>query len=420
MRLTLTLSTVLLLSAAACSSPSDDSSKPPSSFDDSGTAPEATWHGDVEPLLQSRCVRCHSPDGAAPGDFTDVEVVELLAQPILAAIESGTMPPPVSDPDCRTYVGSSMMRLTEAEKAQVRAWVEADLPRGTPGGGPTEALPARLASPDAIITMPEPYIPTFERPDEPGNEYRCFILDPSDYAGQYITALGPEVGEPALFHHIVLSTVDKDDVEARHLDPQGWECMDGTPDIDTDEMIAGFAPGTPPQTYPEGSGIQIPEDSYLLLDMHYYANPDAVGKADQSGIAIQLADSVERPLFLWTFGTFDFEIPAGEAAVRAEESDRMPFDLEILTMGPHMHGLGDAYGMKVAHADGSESCVVEGDYDFDNQIFFLFDDPIRVNAGDKVDYHCQWDNSAGTRDVYYGERTDEEMCFFFGLVAEAE
>ncbi|HCH63236.1 MAG: hypothetical protein CL927_20150 [Deltaproteobacteria bacterium] len=406
------------LTGSACGAGDASKMAPADAEGDSGeaSAGDVTWHGDIENLVQSQCVRCHSADGQAPGDFSDVATVELLAEPILAAVEAGTMPPPVSDPSCRPYVGSELMRLDEDEKARLRSWVEGGMPRGEPGGGLGEVLPARLENPDAIIRMPEPYTPTFSQASEPGNEYRCFLLDPSEFAGQYITAIGPEVGEPGLMHHIVLSTVSRDDVDERHLDPQGWECMNGSPGIETDDMIAGFAPGTQPLVLPPGTGLQIPEDSYLLLDMHYFANPDAVGLADQTGVALKLADSVETPVFLMSLGMANFEIGAGDPAAEARRAFPMRTDLDLYTMLPHMHGLGSAYNVKVEHTNGDETCVVEGGYSFDNQITFLLEEPVALAAGDKIDVRCEWDNSGGTEDVRYGERTDEEMCFFFGLV----
>ena len=399
---------LVCLTLSACGSGDGSRVDPAGTDGDSGeaTAGEVTWHGDIEHMVQSQCVRCHSADGQAPGDFTDVTTVELLAEPILAAVERGTMPPPVSDPSCRPYVGAELMRLDDDEKARLRTWVEGGMRRGEPGGGLGEVLPARLEEPDAILRMPEP-----------GNEYRCFLLDPSELAGQYITAIGPEVGEPGLMHHIVLSTVSRDDVDDRHLDPQGWECMNGSPGIETDDMIAGFAPGTQPLELPPGTGLRIPEDSYLLLDMHYFANPDAVGRADQTGVALKLADSVETPVFLTTLGMVNFEIEAGDPAAEASRAFPMRYNLDLYTMLPHMHGLGAAYSVKVEHTNGDETCVIEGGYSFDNQLTFLLEEPVALEAGDKLSVRCEWDNSEGTEDVRYGERTDEEMCFFFGLVA---
>ena len=102
-------------------------------------------------------------------------------------------------------------------------------------------------------------------------------------------------------------------------------------------------------------------------------------------------------------------------------------DLKIHGVFPHMHVLGQAYGASITHADGSETCIVEGDYDFDNQLTYQFaeDDMPVVSNGDSIDFYCNWNNSISNDDLPhsepvnagYGERTDEEMCFFFSLVS---
>ncbi|MFO0007655.1 MAG: hypothetical protein ACK559_41730 [bacterium] len=81
-----------------------------------------------------------------------------------------------------------------------------------------------------------------------------------------------------------------------------------------------------------------------------------------------------------------------------------------------MHTLGTEYAARVEHGDGSSSCLVEGAYDFDNQVTYMFREPLTFAHGDRVEYECTWDNSSGTSAVRYGERTDEEMCYFFTLV----
>jgi len=43
-----------------------------------------------------------------------------------------------------------------------------------------------------------------------------------------------------------------------------------------------------------------------------------------------------------------------------------------------------------------------------------------LRLGNMVARRLSMLEGAGLNNVYYGERTDEEMCFFFGLVAEAE
>jgi hypothetical protein len=55
----------------------------------------------------------------------------------------------------------------------------------------------------------------------------------------------------------------------------------------------------------------------------------------------------------------------------------------------------------------------------------MLDPPLHIAPGERIHYSCSWDNSAENpdqffdppRDIRYGERTDEEMCFGFTLVS---
>jgi hypothetical protein len=67
---------------------------------------------------------------------------------------------------------------------------------------------------------------------------------------------------------------------------------------------------------------------------------------------------------------------------------------------------------------------VKGDYDFDNQMTYQFTDPVTFASGDTIEFSCNWNNSTSNpglstepKETAYGERTDEEMCYFFSFVA---
>ena len=92
-----------------------------------------------------------------------------------------------------------------------------------------------------------------------------------------------------------------------------------------------------------------------------------------------------------------------------------------------MHRLGTAYSAKIIHEDDTETCLLGGTYDFDNQVTYQFSDTAMFRPGDRIEFSCTWDNSTGNpnqvgepKDTFYGERTDEEMCFFFTLVSAGE
>ena len=162
----------------------------------------------------------------------------------------------------------------------------------------------------------------------------------------------------------------------------------------------------------------MPEDQTMVLSMHYVHNPDVDGASDQTGFDFGVEDEVDKELYMLTIAVDDFEIPAETSG----HTDKALFpayyigDFDIVSVLPHMHQLGVGYEMSIEHSDGSESCVVRGDYSFDNQLLYQFVEPLSVDSTDIVRWECTWDNP-GAEAVYYGERTNEEMCIFFTIVS---
>ena len=421
--------TLAAVSAAACfalactdedkSSPAVDDTDDSPIEDTSSATGDTTWYADVQPMLATHCTRCHHEGGLGPGDFTDPDIVMPLADAMLAAIDDGRMPPAASDPSCQPYEGSDILTLPSSARDTLAAWITGDKPMGSPEDAtPTKVVSGELVEPDFLMPMPEPYAPTYGDDRNPGNEYRCFALDPGEAAGRYITSMAPTVDQESLVHHVVLFSVPKDELDERYTGPQGWDCIDGEGGSATDGMIAAWAPGMLPIEFPENTGLPVPEDSYLVLQMHYFANGGAEpGTADQSGYAFNLADSVSSVVYLAPLGNYSFRIPAGNAYHTVTDTFRNTYtDFTVLGMFPHMHKLGTRFNAKILHEDGAETCLVDGVYDFDNQMTYMFSDPPAFKTGDTVEYSCTWDNSEGTNQVTYGERTDEEMCFFFTFV----
>jgi hypothetical protein len=253
---------LLTLSAIFCGCGAEAPVKPTPIGEDSGQEgstpdPDAVnFYADVQPILQQHCVRCHQVDGLGPGDFADPAVVDALAPAIIGAMDGGRMPPPVSDPDCQDYTGSEHLRLPAASRDVIADWIDSGKVLGDPeDAAPAVVIDTELPDPDHVVRMPEPYAPTFADAANPGNEYRCFALDPGIATGKYITALAPEVDAAALVHHMVLFSVPEDDLSAEELDPQGYDCIDAMGDIGRNGMISAWAPGMLPIEMPDGMGL---------------------------------------------------------------------------------------------------------------------------------------------------------------------
>ena len=406
------------------------------------TAPdEVTWHADIHPIMERHCTRCHTEGGQAVGDFADLEQVRAFSAVMLSRMDEGAMPPPVADPECRDYLGSEHLSLPDASREAFRAWVAAEMPEGDPADAPAiddaPAVETELADPDLVLTMPTPYAPTFSDPQNPGNEYRCFILDHGQEESFFVTDFHPVIGEPALVHHVVLLTVPESVVPDDYDPAVGLDCINGRSPIgsSTDGMIAGWAPGMTPvhleETLADGTtatrGIRIERNQRLVVQMHYYRNgPEVDGLTDQSGYAFKIAPVVDTPLRMAPLGLYDFRIPANDADYSYGESIEIPAGVtgRIHVLFPHMHVLGTRYRVWRERA-GEDTCIVAGDYTFDNQLSYVLREPLEFGPGDRLHLECTWDNSTNNpnrihddpRDVGFGERTDQEMCYAFTLLS---
>ena len=401
----------LLLALAACSPHGDT---------------DLTYYTDIQPLLQTHCTRCHFDGGPGPIDLSDPAEVVASAELIASAVDAGRMPPPAADPDCRDYEGSERMHLPDDKKALLREWVDGAAPLGNEDEAVT-APEVVLDLPDANLElrMEHAYQPRFDDPDNPGNEYRCFIIDPGHTETFFIEAMAPIIDAQSLVHHIVLFTMPRDERPANYDPEVGYGCINDSGPVDG--MVAGWAPGAVPLEFEAGKGLRIADDEVLVMQMHYFqSGPDV--PFDQSGYQFRTVDSAQR-VYMLPLGSYDFFIPAGEEAHTHQDSFRWDqgFDIEVLATFPHMHVLGSGYRAWIEDEAG-EKCLVESDrYDFDNQMTYEFKESFFLRDGDTVHWECTWNNSTSNPDrvfddpvdTRYGERTDEEMCFFFTMGALA-
>jgi len=396
--------------------------------DNPGSGEGLTYYADVAPVLETYCTRCHSAAGQGPGNFDDPDTVVSMGELIVGAVAAGLMPPPAADPTCADYVGSERMVIPDEAKTLLSEWVADGKQLGSPEEAVTVApWDTELDDADTFLEMAFPYTPAFDDPANPGNEYRCFILENDRTEPFYVTAYAPSLGVPELVHHIVVFLADKDEEIPGYEEETGVDCINNV-GVGAERMLAGWAPGMLPVRLPEGRGIQILPSQNIVIQMHYYDNGTYDGAADQSGYALKTVSDVDVPLLMLPAGANGFAIPAGDSSYSHSEDFELPAGLggKIYTTFPHMHVLGKSYDMTIEHSDGSTTCVSRAEaYDFDNQLSYALLEPIPLTGGDILRQTCTWDNSTSNPDLihdppvdtFYGERTDEEMCFTFLLAS---
>jgi len=391
--------------------------------DSSSTAPPLDFANVVRPMLADNCARCHGVSGLGAGlNFTDYDTVKQWAEVMIDRIDSGTMPPPLADPDCHPYEDDDLAKVDPTLSDTLQAWIDAGMPEGDMDHAPEIHVrtPKELTRQDLVLKTAAPMAPHFVD----GNEYRCFLIDDDVPEDTWIAGVQFLSDHPQIAHHALLF-VDPDGGSERYITEQAsksWTCPSVFPDPGWMQLHA-WAPSGGAVEFPDGMGIKVTAHSQIILQMHYYQGTDKTLK-DQPGYAFKLEDSASRELFYLPFGPDNFRIPAGDPSYTATENLPMSYlyglSFDLFGVMPHMHFLGSGYDFHVDNADGSQTCIARSeDYDFSTQPTYWFQTPITIPGTSTLSVSCTWDNSESNPhqtndppvDVTWGENTQQEMCF---------
>lgn len=244
------------------------------------------------------------------------------------------------------------------------------------------------------------------------NLYQCFSFSSPLPISTQITAWAPITDDERVLHHWILyrTQTSVEEGSSQQCDMPGDAAF-----------VAGWAPGGENWIMPNDVGLEFggPGDSYIL-QVHYNnvaGHDDAV---DKSGVAFCTTEQ-PRPNtagILW-LGTDKIAIPPDannhqvSGVCPSAATTLLPEPLTVIASFPHMHQLGRAMTTTINRLGGGSDLLVNADpFTFDNQTVYPHDPPIVVNQGDEMVTTCTFENTYGVP-VYFGEDTEDEMCFNF-------
>ena len=121
----------------------------------------------------------------------------------------------------------------------------------------------------------------------------------------------------------------------------------------------------------------------------------------------------------------EFILPAGDPEIWWQAQLKLPMDVELHALTPHMHLLGSRIEAYVDYPDGrSRPLILIDDWDFNRQDTYYLREPLKLPEGAVVRIKARFDNSEGNprnpsrppRTVRWGEgTTDDMMIVFLGL-----
>jgi peroxiredoxin len=363
---------------------------------------------EVAPLLRRHCVECHRPEGIGPWSLSGYGRAKHYARMIEEVLLTRRMPPWDPDPDFGKFANAHTL-TTEETQTLVR-WVEAGAPRdeGTdPLAEPLNALPAwSLDQPDMVLRLPEAQ----QIPATGVLEYR-YIQIPTPFTNEvWITGTDIKPGNRKVVHHVILYAK--------------WpDC----PDDGTGHGVhlCGWAPGLPPNRFPDGVGRRLPAGAELTAEVHYTTCGSP--QTDQSEIALYLAPGPQpRMSEIRRAIEIDVDIPPGSDESRHAATYAFKRPATIYSLMPHMHFRGKWMRYDLLLPDGKKEALLNVPrYDFNWQLGYQLATPRHVPAGAWLLVTGAFDNSADNpanpdahKRVHFGLQSWDEM--FIGFFEAAD
>jgi Copper type II ascorbate-dependent monooxygenase, C-terminal domain len=373
-----------------------------------------TFNKDVAPILQQHCQSCHRAGDIAPFALTTYADAVAVASQIKLMTQLRLMPPWKPEHGTGDFVGER--RMSQREIDTIARWVDAGAREGRKEDAPPAPEPKSdwvLGTPDIVLSMRKPFTPPATR-----DEYRCFSMPVASSGDLWISTLDFRPGDRATVHHIILYIDPNGASAALDKDGEGFPCFGGSL-VDDADALGGWSPGGRPTPLPEGTAIRLPRGARVLMQVHYSPHFARVSP-DRTEVGLYLAKTeVRKELRYDVVANFGLFIPANAISHRVEATRTLPADIELVSIYPHMHLLGQRILVNAILPDGSiERLIHIPHYEFKWQGQYIYRNPVKLPRGTRLRVEAWYDNSENNplnpssppKDVRWGEASTDEMC----------
>ncbi len=369
---------------------------------------DITYTADLAPILEQKCVKCHTEGGIAPWAMSDYETVLGWSAMIEQVLNTKRMPPWHADPNVGHF--SNDLSLSDREVETIVGWLDGGMLRGE-GDDPLAARsPGQqswsMGEPDYVLELEPESIPATGVLD-----YRYQTVELTFDRTVYVGAVEVLPNETEVLHH-VLATVGYPDDYVLPLDRKRGPWIDG--------ILAAWAPGMEPEVFPPGTGRIIPRGSSIHLQLHYTTNGRAL--EDRSKIGFHFLKKPPKREYI-TIGPsdFDLEILPHDPAHLSTVAEKIHEDIRIFGFYPHMHYRGKSMKYTLEDPDGKRTPLLSvPNYSFNWQRYYALAQPLDVRKGSKLIVEAVFDNSeqnpfnpAPGDTLHFGEQTTDEMMIGF-------
>ena len=376
-----------------------------------------TYNKDIAPILYKNCALCHRPGEVAPFSLLTYLDAKKRAGQIASITRSRVMPPWKAEPGYGDF--KDARRLTDQQIALITQWAGNGAPEGNPADKPTPPqFPEgwQLGKPDQILSWPAKFNVPAEGPDQ----FRCFVIPMNLDHDVYVGATEFRPDNRRTVHHALVFTDNTGQARklAANSSDGGYNCFGG-PGFPAG-LMGGWAPGAVPTKPTPGYAAPLRKGTDLVIQIHYH--PDGKPEQDQSSLGVFFSDPPTKGRALMVMGTQKIDIAPGDSHYVVKSSMEVPADAALLRITPHAHYLCKDMKLTAYLPDGTSKPIIWiKDWDFNWQGAYVFENPVPLPKGTRIDMEYIYDNSdKNPRNpasppvrVTYGEQTTNEMAFAF-------
>lgn len=399
-----------------------------------------TFNKDVAPILFKNCTKCHSPDEiASRAPFLSYDAVRPWARAIKEKVLRREMPPWPADPNASLKFRNDA-RLSQRDIDTLVAWVNAGAPKGD---GDLPPLPnhehgwlhPKGIPPDVVISLPR----DFEVPAKGEIPYIRILAKVPYLEDKWVVASQVRPSNGAVVHHMAItelelpSWVNPADPGASALLARQLGLPNGnfpTRPAVTDpsnpaafDMLGVYTPGTTFEMYGDDTAKLLKGGKNLYLNFNIHYTTTGKPEKDRSSIALWFQPRPPKHQLFRVPAAVDSIIAEGKELLtdapgeKAEGSSVAippipPYAANYEVIGitayttpvtiyqfqPHAHLRGKDFKYAVVYPDGHEQTVLSvPKYDFNWQLAYDLETPLKLPAGSKLVVTAHYDNSRNNK-----------------------
>ncbi|WP_394831419.1 hypothetical protein LVJ94_33395 [Pendulispora rubella] len=376
--------------------------------------PSYSYYRDIAPIVNRRCVHCHSTEGLAARPRLDTyEDVSKAGTKVKYMVQARMMPPWIAENSgiCRTWNDAAW--LTNEELSTLVHWQEQGMPQGERAkASPLEPKPLPdIGRADVTLDTGGDYVAGLG-----ASAYRCFVVDPGLSRDRMLTGIRVVSTDPRMVAQVTIFSPDSNEAEAHasQLDDgdmgPGYSCY-GSPRVEPARLVASWTWGSPSLPFPEGTGLRLDAQRKLVVQIHYNVLTSGLGVATRTRVDLRLDDIEQvRAASFEAVAAGDIALAPGKVYVEAGGERAVDRPTTVLAVAPQMHTLGRT--MEIDHVRaGARDCAANFDHwNFYSQRLFIYEKPLHLEPGDRLGITCVYNTESAAHPVHRGESIRDEEC----------